>query len=57
MDGVAVKISEQYKPPRKITLPVSCQHRFSAETAAEEVKYSDLCSYFFLMVSIPALFM
>jgi len=47
MDSVPVKISEQYKPPRKITLPVSRQHRFSVETAAEEVRYSDLCSYFF----------
>lgn len=40
MDGVAVKISEQYKPPRKITLPVSCQHRFSVETAAGECDFT-----------------
>lgn len=40
MDGVPVKISEQYKPPRKVTLPVSYQHRFSIETAAEEYDFA-----------------
>jgi hypothetical protein len=39
IDGVPVKIAEQYKPPRKVTLPVSYQHRLSIETVTEEVRY------------------
>jgi len=45
MDDVPVKISEQYKPPRKVTLPVSYQHRLSIETVTEEVRYSYSHSY------------
>lgn len=36
MDGIPVKISEQYKPPRKVTLPVGFQHRLTYELLSEE---------------------
>lgn len=33
MDGIPVKISEKYKPPKKITLPSSILNRLNAETS------------------------
>ena len=39
MDNVPVKISEQFKPPRKVTLPVSFQHWLSSEKLTREVRF------------------
>ncbi|PSN29345.1 hypothetical protein C0J52_27117 [Blattella germanica] len=39
MDDVPVKISEQFKPPRKVTLPISFQHRLSNETITERYDF------------------
>lgn len=39
VDGVPVKIAEQYKPPRRVTLPVSYQHRLAVETVTEEYDF------------------
>lgn len=40
MDGVPVKISENYKPPRKITLPVGYQNRTPIASADEVYDFS-----------------
>lgn len=37
VDGVHVKISEQYRPPRKIVLPISCQNCSPGEALYNEV--------------------
>lgn len=37
VDGVPVKISEQYKPPRRVILPVSCQNCTPGEALYQEV--------------------
>lgn len=37
VDGIHVKISEQYKPPKKIILPVSCQNCTLGEVLYAEV--------------------
>ncbi|KAG8225416.1 hypothetical protein J437_LFUL004616 [Ladona fulva] len=39
MDGVPVKISEKYKPPKKHNLPVGFMHKFPTETIAEEYDF------------------
>lgn len=39
VDNVPVKISEQFKPPRKVTLPVSFQHRLSNENITGEYDF------------------
>ncbi|XP_066992886.1 ubiquitin-associated protein 1 isoform X2 [Anabrus simplex] len=39
MDGVSVKIAENFKPPRKIALSVGFQHRFPVESGAEEYDF------------------
>ncbi|KAJ9586457.1 hypothetical protein L9F63_019895 [Diploptera punctata] len=39
MDNVPVKISEQFKPPRKVTLPVSFRHRLSNENITGEYDF------------------
>ncbi|XP_049836600.1 ubiquitin-associated protein 1-like isoform X2 [Schistocerca gregaria] len=40
MDGVPVKISEKYKPPRKITLPVGYQNRVPLASVDEVYDFS-----------------
>nr|CAD7408381.1 unnamed protein product [Timema poppensis] len=36
VDGIPVKISEKFKPPRKVVLPMGYQHRLPRETAVQE---------------------
>lgn len=38
VDGVPVKISEQYKPPIKVSLPFSCQNCAPSESLYTEVR-------------------
>ena len=40
VDGIPVKISEQYKPPRRVILPVSCQNCTPGETLHQDVSSS-----------------
>ena len=37
VDGIPVRISESYRPPRKVTLPASCPHRINSQLLTEEV--------------------
>lgn len=37
MDGIPVKISENYKPPRKLTLPGCILNRINSEIKIEPV--------------------
>nr|BAN20873.1 unkown protein [Riptortus pedestris] len=39
MDGIPVKISEKYKPPRKITLPASVQNKLNNEIKFEKYDF------------------
>lgn len=39
MDGIPVKISEKYKPPRKITLPASVQNKLNYEIKFEKYDF------------------
>ena len=40
VDGVPVKISEQYKPPRRVILPVSCQNCTPGEALYQDVSHN-----------------
>lgn len=37
VEGVPVKISEKYRPPRKVTLLLSCLHQVNTEVLTTEV--------------------
>lgn len=39
MAGIPVKISEQYKPPKKITLPGAVINKLNADSVLPEVSY------------------
>ncbi|XP_076048401.1 uncharacterized protein LOC143029589 [Oratosquilla oratoria] len=38
--GVPVKISERYRPPRRITLPASCHHQIDPELLTQEYDFA-----------------
>ncbi|XP_045135742.1 stress response protein NST1-like [Portunus trituberculatus] len=38
--GVPVKISEKYRPPRKISLPASCQHQINSELLTQDYDFA-----------------
>ncbi|KAK7080461.1 hypothetical protein SK128_025037 [Halocaridina rubra] len=38
--GVPVKISERFRPPRKVTLPVSCQHHINTDLLTQEYDFA-----------------
>ncbi|KAG0730372.1 Ubiquitin-associated protein 1 [Chionoecetes opilio] len=41
--GVPVKISEKYRPPRKVNLPVSCQHQINSDLLTQDEDGLDRC--------------
>ncbi|XP_063858771.1 ubiquitin-associated protein 1-like isoform X2 [Scylla paramamosain] len=38
--GVPVKISEKFRPPRKISLPASCQHQINSDLLTQEYDFA-----------------
>ncbi|XP_066966444.1 uncharacterized protein [Macrobrachium rosenbergii] len=38
--GVPVKISERFRPPRRITLPASCQHQINPDLLTQEYDFA-----------------
>lgn len=38
--GVPVKISEKYRPPRKVSLPASCQHQINPDLFTQEYNFA-----------------
>lgn len=38
--GVPVKISEKYRPPRKVSLPASCQHQINSELLTQDYDFA-----------------
>ncbi|KAK8740055.1 hypothetical protein OTU49_003013, partial [Cherax quadricarinatus] len=38
--GVPVKISERFRPPRRVTIPPSCQHQISPDLLTQEYDFA-----------------